>query len=109
MEVAVAQLPIGELVAGNRLHLHVDREQVVTAMGPAGGGDLYEEAGVEPLPHEPSVVVREADDDGIDLIGFVEHPKLIETEHAIDAHTSPSERLGRSYRRAASRAAGMIN
>src|SRR6187551_4050476 len=36
-EVAVSLLPARDRVAGNRIHLHIQREQVVTALDPVVG------------------------------------------------------------------------
>ncbi len=52
-EVAVALLPARDLVAGNRIHLHVQREQVVAALDRVLGLDLLdEELAVEPLSEQ---------------------------------------------------------
>ena len=65
VDVAVPELPAGEAVAGHRFHLHVDRQEVVARMG-AVADRLREEAGVEPLADEASVVVGEGDDHRLD-------------------------------------------
>ena len=67
VDVAVALLPAGELVAGDGLHLHVGGQQVVAPVR-AGGGDLVEEQpGVVALADEPAVVIGETDDDRVDV------------------------------------------
>ena len=69
VDVAVAEVPAGELVAGHRLHLEVGGEQVVAAVGAVGGHVLEEEVGREALAAQPAVVVGEAGDDRVDLAG----------------------------------------
>ena len=65
-EVAVALLPVGHLVAGNRVHLHVEREQVVATLD-AVVDDLVEEVGdLDPLADEPSLHVGEGGHDRVD-------------------------------------------
>ena len=66
-EVAVALLPARDLVARDRLHLHVEREQVVAALDRVLGLDLLdEELAVEPLSEQPALHVGEGDDDRVD-------------------------------------------
>jgi hypothetical protein len=65
-EVAVAELPVGELVAGDGLHFGVGGEQVVAGVGAVGGDFVEEVLGVEALAHEAAVVIGEGGDDGID-------------------------------------------
>ena len=51
-EVAVAALPARDRVAGDRIHLHLEREQVVAALDRVPRADLLdEELAVEPLAH----------------------------------------------------------
>ena len=65
-EVAVSLLPVGHLVAGDRIHLHVEREQVVAALDPVVD-DLVEEVGdVDPLADEPALHVGEGGHDRVD-------------------------------------------
>ena len=52
VEVAVAEFPVGIAVAGDRLHLHVDGEQVVAGMGADRVGVIEEEPGVEALAEQ---------------------------------------------------------
>ena len=68
VEVAVAELPIGEFVAGDGLHLHVDGEQVIAAVGAVPGGALEEEVGIEALAHEAAVEIGEDHQHGVDII-----------------------------------------
>ena len=91
MEVTVAELPIGELVAGDRLHLHVDGEKIVAAVGTIGGAAFEEELGVEAFTHEAAVEIGEDHEDGVDLIGRYKPPQLIKIQQAlVFAHLSAS-------------------
>ena len=67
-EVAVAVLPARDRVAGDRIHLHVEREQVVAALDPVLGDVLEEELAVHALAHQPALHVGERDDDGVDRL-----------------------------------------
>jgi hypothetical protein len=81
-EVAVAPLPAGDLVPRDRIHLHVECEQVVAALDRAVVGDLVaEELAVEALSHEPSLHVRECDDDGVDLSRPDLGAQLVDAQH----------------------------
>ena len=82
VEVAVAELPVGVLVAGDGVHLHVDGEEVVAGVG-AGGRDLVEEeAGVEALAVKAAVEVGEGEGDGVDLAGVDFGAEGVEGEEA---------------------------
>ena len=84
-EVAVASLPARELVAGDGIHLHLEREQVVAALDRMAGADLLdEELAVQPLPHEPALHVRERDDDGVDRARLDVRLQLVEAQHESD-------------------------
>src|SRR5207253_7671048 len=67
VEVTVAELPAGEFVAGGRIHLHVDGEEVVAGMRPMLGDVVDEHLGVEALAQQPAVVVGKTYNDGLDL------------------------------------------
>ena len=67
VEVAVAELPVGEFIAGDRIHLHVHGEQVIAGVRAVVDHAVDEHLGIEPLAEEPAVVVGEADDDRFDL------------------------------------------
>ncbi len=59
MKVAVAFLPVREVVARNRLHLHVDGQQIVAGVGPRLD-DLRDEVfGLEAFAHQAAVNVGE--------------------------------------------------
>ena len=67
VEVAVAAGPVGHLVAGDRVHLHVDRHQVVASLGRlAVVGGLDEVFGIDALAHESALHIGEGDDNGVD-------------------------------------------
>jgi hypothetical protein len=61
-------------------------------MGAPDRGSLDEEPGVEAFPHHPAVVVCETNYDGVDLVALMQSRELIETEHPLDTHISPSRR-----------------
>jgi hypothetical protein len=68
LEVAVARLPAGVLVPGERLHLHVDREEVQARVQALFAEDLLEEeVGEDPLAHEAALQVREHAEHSVDL------------------------------------------
>ena len=84
-EVAVALLPVRHLVAGERLHLHVEREQVVAALDPVAGHLVEEVLDLDALAEEPSLHVGEGGDDGIDRALFARLAEIVEREHAAGA------------------------
>ena len=94
-EVAVAALPARERVARNRVHLHLEGEQVVAAFdGRAGVKLLEEELGVEPLPHQPALHVGEGSDHRVDGSRLDLRPQFLDRQHEIDpiAPLKPSGR-----------------
>ncbi len=81
-EVAVTALPARDLVTGNRIHLHVERKQVVAPLDRVLVLDLvHEELRVEPLSHQSPLHVRERDDDRVDRAGVDLGLQLGEREH----------------------------
>ena len=83
VEVAVALLPARERVAGHRIHLHLEREQVVAALHPVPGVHLLEEElGVQALAHQPSLHVGEGDDDRVDRAGLDLCAQLVVAQHS---------------------------
>ena len=67
LEVAVPALPRGELVAGHRIHLHLERQQVVAALRAVPVVDLLEEeVAVQALAEQPSLHVGERHDHRVD-------------------------------------------
>jgi hypothetical protein len=65
-EVAVALLPVGHLVPGDRLHLHVEGEQVVAALDAVLGDVVEEVLDVDPLSEQPPLHVGKGGDDRVD-------------------------------------------
>ena len=65
-EVAVPALPARHRVAGHRVHLHLEREQVVAALDAVLDRLVEEEVRVQALAHQPALHVGEGDDDGVD-------------------------------------------
>src|ERR1700751_3802029 len=81
-EVAVAALPARERVARDRIHLHLQSEEVVAALGAVPVVELLEEElGVEPLAHEASLHVRERGDHRVDGARLDVGPQLVDREH----------------------------
>src|SRR5581483_5985722 len=85
VHVAVTLLPARELVPGDRLHLHVDGQQVVARVRAFACDDVEEEAGVEALAGEPAVRVGEAGDDGVDVARLDQAGELVEVDHRASA------------------------
>ena len=99
VEVSVSELPIGEPVAIDRVHLHVDGQQVVAAMRTRRHGVLEEERGVEPLAVEPPVVVGERDDHRVDRVvddRLFERIEIEQTTHVLRHQTLASNRVSTS-------------
>ncbi len=65
-EIAVARIPGGDPVPRDRLHVHVDREQVVADMHLVDAF-IEEEAAGHPLAEEAALHVGKADQHGVDL------------------------------------------
>ena len=91
-EVAVALLPARDLVARHRVHLHLEREQVVAALDRVPGLHLVdEELRVEPLAQQTTLHVREGDDHRVDLARRDELLQLLESQHCGDPKPVPSD------------------
>ena len=69
VKVTIALLPVGEVVPRNRLHLHVDRQQVIAGVGSAFRDLRDKMVDVEPLSQEAAVNVRKDGQDRVDLAG----------------------------------------
>ncbi len=94
-EVAVPRVPARIGVAGQRLHLHVDREQVQARMQALGAEHLLEEeVGQDALAHEPALEVGELAEHRVDLAGVRQLGELLDGEHALRLHR-PSSRQRR--------------
>ena len=95
-EVAVSLLPARDLVPRHRVHLHLEREQVVAALdGVLGLHLLDEELTVQALAHQPPLHVGEGDDDRVDLAGRDQLLQVVEGQHGADP--IPSGRTGRHF------------
>ena len=68
-EIAKSLLPARELEPFERVHLHVDGEQVIAAMRAVRRAVAQKEFARNALADEPAVLIGENDDDGIDLAG----------------------------------------
>jgi hypothetical protein len=66
LEVAVAAGPRRHRVALHRVHVHVDREQVVAALGAVLGHLVEEVARGQSLALEAALHVRQGEQDGVD-------------------------------------------
>ena len=64
--VAVPGLPIGEAVPGERLHVHVDGEEVVTGLDPVLEDVIEEESARHPLAYGTPLHVGERHHHGVD-------------------------------------------
>ena len=83
LHVAVAALPRGDRVAVDGVHVDVDAEQVVAALGAVARATHVEEvAPVQPLALQPALHVGEGDDDGVDLAGLDPRPQLVDARGA---------------------------
>ena len=82
-EVAVAAVPGGHRVAVDGVHLGVDGEEVVAALGAVLEDLVEEEAGGEPLALEPPLHVGEGQDDGVDLAARDEGAQLLDAERGL--------------------------
>ena len=82
-KVPVAALPARDLVPRDRIHLHVEGEQVVAPLhGMLVSHLLTEELRMEAFSHEPALHIGERDDDGVDYPGLDLNPQLVERKHA---------------------------
>ena len=81
-EVAVALVPARDRVTRDRIHFHVQSEQVVAAFDSVLGDVLVDEVlGMNALAHQPSLHVRERDDDGVDRPGIDVRSELVQRQH----------------------------
>jgi hypothetical protein len=88
-EVAVAARPRRHLVAVDRVHVDVDREQVVAALGALLGDDVEEVPGREPLALEAPLHVRDGQEHGVHRALGYSIAELVE-RHAPEATGRPS-------------------
>ena len=66
MEIAIAEFPVGELIAGHGLHFHIGGQEVVTTMGAVLDSLVYKKLRVEALAYQAAVVVGKGHDDSLD-------------------------------------------
>ena len=93
VEVAVAALPARHRVPGLRVHLHVEREQVVAALEPVLDRLGEEEVRLLALAQQPSLHVGEGADDRVDrLAPRPRRAQLVEREHRGESMPVPSLR-----------------
>ena len=86
LEVAVAPLPRGHLVAVDRVHVDVDREQVVAALGAVVDDVVEEVPRGQALALKASLHVGERQQDGVYLPGVNLRPQLVEFHRASSVH-----------------------
>ncbi len=99
LHVAVALLPRGDRVAVDGVHVDVDAEQVVAALG-AVAEHLVEEVGaVQALALQPPLHVGERDDHGVDLPGVDPCRQLLHAQVAVVAHARSLIPAGRAAAR----------
>ena len=97
VEVAVALLPACDLVARDRVHLHLEGEEIVAPLDRVLGVHLLdEELPVEPLAHQAALHVRERDDHRVDLARRDERPQLLPAQHGAILCGSPGTRRSSS-------------
>ena len=65
--VAVAGLPVHQLEALGRVHLHVRAEEVRAEVGAVDDDAVEERLALDALAHEPALHVGDGDDQGVDL------------------------------------------
>ena len=66
MEVPVAKLPVGKLVAGHGVHFHVRGQKVIAGVRAFACNGFEKEIRVEAFAHHPAVVVGECGNDRVD-------------------------------------------
>ena len=95
-EVAVAALPARHRVARHRVHLHLEREQVVAALDLVAGVELLEEElRVEALAHQAALHVGERGDDRVDRPRLDVRPQFLDFQHKTEPISlKPSDRRG---------------
>jgi hypothetical protein len=81
-EVPVAALPVGHLVARHRLHLHVEREQVVAALDAVVDDVVEEVLALDAFAEQPPLHVGEGGDDGVDRAVLDLLAQVVDREHA---------------------------
>jgi hypothetical protein len=95
LEVAVAALPRGHLVAADRVHLDVDGEQVVAGLGAVLGDHVEEVARGQPLALQAALHVAEREQDGVDRPGRRGRAQLLQLERRGVGRAGPVHRAER--------------
>ena len=90
-EVAVALFPVRELIARHRLHVHIVGEQIVAGMGFLVRA-VDEEARLESLAHEPTKLIREAHQHGVQAAVRNAALELIERDQPLHVCLLPGHR-----------------
>ncbi|MEI2700770.1 MAG: hypothetical protein V9E83_00010 [Baekduia sp.] len=86
LEVAVAAIPGSERVAADRVHLDIDRQQVVAGLRSVLGDRVQEVADVHALALEAALHVCHPDQDGVDLAAACGLPELVERHRPRTLH-----------------------
>ena len=86
VKVTVTQLPVGKFVTGHRLHFHINRQQVVTAVGSLPHDLFQKEFGVKTLAHDPADMIGKADDNRFNFIFGDELLQLFRRQHPSNHH-----------------------
>jgi len=81
--VAVPGLPRRDLVPVDGVHLHVDGQQVVAALGAVPEDGVEEEPSVDELALQTPLHVGEAQHDGVDLVAQDGRPQLLDGQHPV--------------------------
>ena len=89
VKVAVALLPIGEVVAGNGFHFHVDGQQVIAGMRARFDNLRDEILRLEPLAHQPAVEIGKH---GQNRIDFARSGQLCQFAALQKSHTFAHQR-----------------
>ena len=84
-QVAVAGVPVREPVPGQRVHVDVDREQVVAHLDPVFAGVVEKERAGDPLADRSALDVGEGEDDRVD--------RAVDDELAERGHVGHAELL----------------
>ena len=96
VEIAIAGLPAGVLVAGDDIHLHIAGQQVVAGVHAIVGHMIHEEVAGDPLAHQAAVHIRENRQHRLDLAALDQVAKLGAGQHAGDwamVHISPLSKV----------------
>ncbi len=80
LHVAVALVPRRHLVAVDGVHVDVDAQEVVAALGPLLDDVVEEVLPVQALALQPALHVGEGDDDGVDVALLDLHAQLLEAQ-----------------------------